>query len=262
MKAVIMAGGKGTRLLPLTKIINKHLLPIYDKPMIYYSLSTLMLADIRDILIVTNPCDIDAFTSLLGDGSQWGLNIQYKAQDAPKGVAEGLIVAEDFLNGEACCLILGDNILYRDGMTGLLKRIKEELDGATIFAYHVNNPNSFGVVEMDDESNVLSLEEKPVYPKSNYAAIGLYFYDNTASEKARSLSPSSRGELEITDLNKLYLSEGRLRAMPLGRGAAWLDTGTHASLLDASHFIRTIEDRQGLKIADLDDISKGMGFVS
>lgn len=262
MKAVILAGGKGTRLAPMTKVVNKHLLPVFDKPMIYYPLSTVMLAGIRDILIITNPHDIEKFETLLGDGAQWGLNIQYAPQEEAKGIAEALIIAEDFLAGDSCCLALGDNVLYRDGFKDFLNNIKNTLDGATILPYHVANPRAFGVVEFDENLQVISLEEKPKEPKSNYATIGLYFYDHTASAKAKTLSSSDRGELEITDLNRLYLEEGKLNVHPIGRGAAWLDTGTPSSLLDAAYFIRTIEERQGLKIADLDEIANLMGFVS
>ncbi|MCS6894930.1 MAG: glucose-1-phosphate thymidylyltransferase RfbA [Bacteroidia bacterium] len=261
MKGILLAGGAGTRLHPLTQVITKQLLPVYDKPMVYYPLSTLMLAGIREILLISTPQDIPNFERLLGDGSSYGLSIRYKVQPRPEGIAQALILAEEFLAGDSCVLILGDNLFYGSGMQAFLEscRITE---GALIFAYPVHDPQRYGVVEFDKTGRVLSIEEKPSQPRSSYAIPGLYFYDGEAPALARTLRPSSRGELEITDLNKLYLERGALRVRIMPRGFAWLDTGTPRSLLEASLFVQVIEERQGLKIGCIEEIAFRKGFIS
>lgn len=254
-KGIILAGGSGTRLYPSTLVLSKQLLPVYDKPMIYYPLSTLMLAGTQEILLITTKRDIENYKILLGDGSQFGISIQYAIQENPNGLAEALIISENFLNGNDSILILGDNIFYGNEFNKNLSEADNYKNGATIFSYRVNNPSEFGVIDFDSEFKVRSIEEKPKTPKSNFVATGLYFYDNTASEKAKGLIPSARGELEITDLNNLYLKENKLQTEVLGRGFAWLDTGTHENLLEASYFISTLEKRQGLKISCPEEIA-------
>ncbi|KUP05256.1 glucose-1-phosphate thymidylyltransferase [Bacillus coahuilensis p1.1.43] len=262
MKGIILAGGTGSRLYPITESISKQLLPIYDKPMIYYPISVLMLADIRDILIITTPQDYLLFSNLLGDGSQWGINLSYKMQDEPNGIAEAFIVGEEFIGNDSVCLILGDNIFYGQGFTPVLKDASTLINGATIFGYQVTDPERFGVVEFDENSDVVSIEEKPQNPKSNHAITGLYFYDNDVISIAKNLVPSSRGELEISDINKEYLRKRKLKVIPLGRGFTWLDTGTFESLIEAGQFVQIIEKRQGNKIACLEEISYKNGWIS
>ena len=260
-KGIILAGGSGTRLYPITRVISKQLLPVYDKPMIYYPLSTLMLAGIREVLVITTPHEQVLFKQLLGDGSQWGIEISFAVQESPDGLAQALIIGEEFLAGCPSCLILGDNIFHGGGLMGVLSRSMQRTEGSTVFGYWVRDPERYGVVEFDTSKRVLSLEEKPSQPRSHYAVTGLYFYDGRASQFARELQPSPRGELEITDLNRCYLEDGSLHLECLGRGYAWLDTGTHESLQQASSFIETIESRQGLKVACLEEVAYLKGWI-
>lgn len=262
MKGIILAGGSGTRLYPLTKSISKQIIPVYDKPMIYYPLSVLLLAGIKDILIISTPRDLPLYQELLKDGHQLGVNIEYAGQPSPDGLAQAFLIGEEFLAGQPACLILGDNIFYGHRFGHTLIETAKLTEGATVFGYFVNDPERYGVVEFNQDGEVISLEEKPAKPKSKYAVTGLYFYDNTVVQKAKSLKPSARGELEITDLNRLYLEEGKLSVKLMGRGMAWLDTGTHESLLQASNYIFTIEKRQGLKISCIEEIAYKRGFIS
>lgn len=261
-KGIVLAGGSGTRLFPITKGVSKQLLPIYDKPMIYYPLSVLMLADIREILIISSPEDIDSYKRLLGDGSQLGIALEYEVQPRPEGIAQAFLISEEFLAGSSSALVLGDNIFYGQHFSDNLKEATSRKKGATVFGYHVKDPARFGVVEFDDSRNVLSIEEKPLKPKSNYAVTGLYFYDKEVISIAKSIKPSSRGELEITDINNIYKERGELKVEILGRGFAWLDTGTHDSLMDAGQFVQTIERRQDLKVACLEEIAYNKGWLT
>ena len=261
-KGIMLAGGSGTRLHPLTTTVSKQLMPVYDKPLIYYPLATLMQSGIRDILIITSPRDQLAYADLLGDGSQWGINLQYTIQASPDGLAQAFLLGEDFIGRSPVCLVLGDNIFYGAGFTSKLRRAAQRSDGASVFAYYVHDPERYGVVEFDAEGRAIGIEEKPHAPRSHYAVTGLYFYDNDVISVAKGITPSARGELEITDVNRHYLDQGSLQVEVMGQGTAWLDTGTHQSLLDAGNFIRVIEERQGLKVACLEEIAYRLGYIT
>ena len=261
MKGIILAGGSGTRLHPVTKVVSKQLLPVYDKPMIYYPLSTLMLTGIQEILIISTPADLPRFKELFEDGSNLGLSISYKIQEEPNGLAEAFIIGADFIGKDSVALVLGDNIFYGHDLPGLLKKAVNQRSGATVFGYYVRDPERYGVVEFNEEGKAVSIEEKPAAPKSNYAVVGLYFYDNDVVDIAANLKPSPRGELEITDVNKIYLEKNQLKVELMGRGYAWLDTGTHQSLIDATMYVKTVEERQGLKISCIEEIAYYMGYI-
>jgi len=262
MKGIILAGGSGTRLFPMTKVVSKQLVPIYDKPMIYYPLSVLMLANIREVLVISNPEFIELYKALLGDGSQLGMKIEYKVQDKPRGLADAFIVGEEFIGDDDVCLILGDNVFYGYGFSGILKEAGDLKDGGMIFGYYVNNPKEFGVIEFDENMKAVSIEEKPQKPKSHYAVPGLYFYDNSVIDVAKNIKPSDRGEIEITDINRYYMEQNRLNVQVLGRGFAWLDTGTPDGLLEAANFVNTIQNRQGLKVSCIEEIAYKRGWIS